>query len=69
MPHLVDLKNSLVGAGLVAFGCVQTAGESNSNQIPSQVRFLSLTVHMVFIFVQMGSGVIDDVIAPSDRLQ
>lgn len=25
--------------------CVQTAGESNSNQIPFQVRSLGLTVH------------------------
>lgn len=34
-------------------GCVQTAGEANSNQIPSQLQFFGLTVHVVN---HVGSG-------------
>lgn len=30
------------------FGCIQTAGKPDSNQIPSQIQYLGLTVYTVF---------------------
>lgn len=43
------VSSKILHTGLLAdTGCVQTAGKSESNQIPSKLRFLGLIVHNVF---------------------
>lgn len=44
-----SLQHRTHNASTVILFCVQTAHNSDSNQIPSQIRFLGLTLYTVFI--------------------